>query len=59
MPWVYIYSLHKLGMVNSFKDSTKEFKRKYIIKGHSRDMVPLTGVPYTKDQLPHLSKSAG
>jgi fatty-acid desaturase len=59
MPWVYIYSLHKLGMVASFKDSKKEFHKKYFVKGHARDMVPLTGVPYTNDQLPHLSKKAG
>jgi stearoyl-CoA desaturase (delta-9 desaturase) len=59
MPWVYIYSLHKLGMVTSFKDSKKEFLRKYIVQGHAKDMVPLTGIPYTNDQLPHLRKSAG
>jgi sn-1 stearoyl-lipid 9-desaturase len=59
MPWVYIYSLHKLGMVSSFKDSKKEFLKKYKVDGHSRNMVPLTGIPYTNDQLHHLNKKIG
>lgn len=59
MPWVYIYTLHKLGMVSSFKDSKKEFLKKYIVTGCSRNMVPLTGIPYTNDQLPHLNKNIG
>jgi stearoyl-CoA desaturase (delta-9 desaturase) len=59
MPWIYIYLLHKMRMVSSFKDSKKEFLKKYIVHGHSRNLVPLTGVPYTKDQLPHLNKEIG
>jgi stearoyl-CoA desaturase (delta-9 desaturase) len=57
MPWIYIYLLHKLRMVSSYKDSKKEFQKRYIIKGHSRDMIPLAGLAYTNDQLPHLGKS--
>jgi stearoyl-CoA desaturase (delta-9 desaturase) len=29
LPWVYIFSLHKLGAVSSFHDSKKEFLKKY------------------------------
>jgi sn-1 stearoyl-lipid 9-desaturase len=49
--WIYIYILFKLGMVSSYKDSKKEFMRKYIIKGHSRDMIPLAGEAYNKEHL--------
>lgn len=31
LAWVYIYCLHKLGMVTSFKDSKKEFLDKYVV----------------------------
>ncbi|MFL5789616.1 MAG: fatty acid desaturase [Flavisolibacter sp.] len=30
LAWVYIYTLHKIGMVSSFHDSKKEFLRKYF-----------------------------
>jgi fatty-acid desaturase len=29
LAWVYIYSMHKIGVVSSFHDSKKEFLRKY------------------------------
>ncbi len=51
LAWVYIYVLHKLGMVSSFKDSKKEFLKKYIVKGHSKDMIPLAGAAYTNEHL--------
>jgi sn-1 stearoyl-lipid 9-desaturase len=53
LAWVYIYLLHKMKMVSSYKDSKKEFLKKYIEKGHSRDMIPLAGKEYTTQ---HLSK---
>jgi len=53
LAWIYIYILHKFRMVSSYKDSKKEFMRKYIAAGTSRHMVPLAGKAYT-DQ--HLSK---
>jgi len=56
LAWIYIYVLHKLKMVKSYKDSKEEFLRKYIVKGHSRDMIPLAGKAYT---VQHLSKIAG
>jgi stearoyl-CoA desaturase (delta-9 desaturase) len=56
LAWIYIYLLHKLKMVSSYKDSKKEFLKKYIIKGHSRDMIPLVGEAYHKK---HLSKNFG
>ena len=49
--WIYIYLLYKLGMVSSYKDSKKEFLRKYIEKGHARDMVPLAGEAYNRKHL--------
>jgi fatty-acid desaturase len=30
LAWIYIWSLHKLGMVSSYKDSKAEFVRKYL-----------------------------
>jgi stearoyl-CoA desaturase (delta-9 desaturase) len=29
LPWIYIYSLHKLGMVKSYRDSKAAFLRRY------------------------------
>ena len=49
--WIYIYVLHKLGMVSSYKDSKKEFLKKYVLKGHSRDMIPLAGTEYDEKHL--------
>lgn len=51
LAWIYIYVLYKLKMVNSYKDSKKEFLKKYIVKGHSKDMIPLAGKAYTKQHL--------
>jgi fatty-acid desaturase len=48
LAWVYIYTLRKLRMVSWYKDSKTEFLKKYVIKGHSRDMVPLAGDDYIK-----------
>lgn len=56
LAWVYIYVLHKLRMISCYKDSKKEFLKKYIVKGHSRDMIPLAGKAYTRK---HLSKIPG
>lgn len=30
MAWVYIYCLHKIGLVSSYKDSKKQFLEKYV-----------------------------
>jgi sn-1 stearoyl-lipid 9-desaturase len=57
LAWIYIYILHKLKMVSSFKDSKTEFLKKYIIKGHSRDMIPLTGKAYTTQHLSKIAES--
>jgi hypothetical protein len=43
-------------MVRSYKDSKKEFLKKYIEKGHSRDMVPLFGEAYNKKHLSQFEK---
>ncbi len=56
LAWVYIYVLYKFRMVNSYKDSKKEFLKKFIIRGHSRDMRPLAGEAYNQK---HLSKIPG
>lgn len=55
LAWIYIYVLYKLKMVSSYKDSKQEFLKKYILAGHSRDMIPLAGKAYNKQ---HLSKIA-
>jgi sn-1 stearoyl-lipid 9-desaturase len=54
--WIYIYILYKLGMVSSYKDSKKEFMKKYIIKGHSRDMIPLAGKAYEQQHLSRIQQ---
>ncbi|GAA4340524.1 fatty acid desaturase [Flaviaesturariibacter amylovorans] len=51
LAWLYIYSLYKLKLVSSYKDSKAEFLRKYALKGHARDMKPLSGTAYTRAQL--------
>jgi stearoyl-CoA desaturase (delta-9 desaturase) len=38
LPWVYIYTLHKLGAVRSYHDSKKEFLKKYL---NNRNVSPL------------------
>ena len=53
LAWIYIYLLHKIKMVRSYKDSKKEFLKEYLEKGHSKDMIPLAGQEYTTK---HLSK---
>jgi stearoyl-CoA desaturase (delta-9 desaturase) len=32
LPWIYIYSLYKIGAVSSYRDSKNDFIRKYVIK---------------------------
>jgi stearoyl-CoA desaturase (delta-9 desaturase) len=32
LPWIYIYTLYKMGAVSSYRDSKKDFLRKYVIK---------------------------
>ena len=54
LAWIYIYSLHKMKMVTSYKCSKKEFMRKYLKDGSAAQMVPLAGKPYIKKQLPEV-----
>ena len=51
LAWIYIYLLHKLKMVSSYRDSKKEFLKKYIVKGHARDMKPLAGKAYEREHM--------
>lgn len=55
LAWIYIRVLHKFRMVASYKDSKKEFLKKYVEKGHSRDMVPLCGEAYDQKHLAKIS----
>jgi fatty-acid desaturase len=55
LAWIYIFILHKLKMVSSYKDSKKEFLKKYAVKGHARDMIPLAGKEYTNRHLSAIS----
>jgi fatty-acid desaturase len=55
--WIYIWVLYKLRMVSSYKDSKKEFLRKYIEKGHAKDMIPLSGEEYHQKHLLPISNS--
>jgi fatty-acid desaturase len=58
LAWIYVWVLYKLKMVSSYRDSKKEFLKKYIGKGHSRDMVPLEGEAYHKQHLAKISGTA-
>ncbi|RYZ22294.1 MAG: acyl-CoA desaturase [Chitinophagaceae bacterium] len=45
LAWIYIWTLHRLGMVSSYKDSKAEFMRKYLNKeqaaaGNARAAAP-------------------
>jgi stearoyl-CoA desaturase (delta-9 desaturase) len=51
LAWIYIYSLSKLRMVSWYRDSKKEFLKKYIGKEHSSNMIPLAGEAYNTSQL--------
>lgn len=31
LPWIYIYTLYRLGAVSSYRDSKQEFLRKYVL----------------------------
>ncbi|HEV2482419.1 MAG TPA: fatty acid desaturase [Puia sp.] len=55
LAWIYIYVLRRLRMVSWYKDSKKEFLAKYIIKGHSKDMIPLAGEAYNNDHLDKIN----
>lgn len=56
LAWIYVYCLHKMGMVNTYKDSKSEFMRKYIQAGTSKHMVPLAGKAYTTQHMDQIVK---
>lgn len=58
LAWIYIYVLYKLKMVSTYRDSKKEFLRKYVEKGHARDMVPLAGEAYNNQHLARIPGKA-
>jgi len=51
LAWIYIYALRRLRMVSWYKDSKKEFLKKYISEEYSGGMRPLTGDAYSKSHL--------
>ncbi len=40
LAWIYIYCMHKVGVVASYHDSKKEFLRKYLAKDAERASAP-------------------
>ena len=40
LAWIYIYCLNKIGMVSSYKDSKKQFLKKYASKNVTLDADP-------------------
>jgi stearoyl-CoA desaturase (delta-9 desaturase) len=41
LPWIYVYVLYKLGAVCSYRDSKKDFLKKYIMEKEARkEMAP-------------------
>ena len=55
LAWVYIYMLHKVKMISSYKDSKKEFLKKYFVNGNAKEMKPLSGEEYNKLHLNKLN----
>ena len=43
LPWIYIYTLYKLGAVSSYRDSKKDFLRKYVAQTTSASVVKQNG----------------
>lgn len=39
LPWIYIYSLYKIGAVSSYRDSKQDFVRKYLAR-EEKTVVP-------------------
>lgn len=39
LPWIYVYLLHKIGGVSSFRDSKQDFLRKYVSKNVNASAV--------------------
>jgi len=48
LPWIYIYTLYKLGAVSGFRDSKKEFLKKYI---HTKDSKEAVSSMHTEPTL--------
>ena len=51
LAWIYIYVLRKLRMVSWYKDSKKEFLKRYQSKEPSAEIVSLTGEEYQNGHL--------
>lgn len=51
LAWVYIYSLQKLKMVSWYRDSKKDFLKRYAAKGLSFELEPLSGEDYNNLHL--------
>ena len=51
LAWIYIWTLHKLGLVRSFKCSRQEFMRKYRKNNSTSEMKPLSGKPYRQREM--------
>lgn len=58
LAWIYIYCLHKMSMVRSYKDSKKEFLKKYVITGSSSEMIPLAGKAYTRQHMEKIARES-
>ncbi len=43
LAWIYIYSMHKIGVVSSYRDSKKEFLKKYVAAKAETDKA--AGIP--------------
>ena len=51
LPWIYIYSLYKLGAVVSFHDSKKDFIKKYFQQSKNTLSVNSNVHQQVKDQV--------
>jgi len=55
LAWIYIYSLHRLKMIAWYKDSKREFLKRYVGKGEPSHHAELTGDDYDNLHLGQLS----
>lgn len=52
LAWIYIWILNKLGGVSSYRNSQKDFLKKYIEEGYTaKNMIPPTGRAYTSKHM--------
>jgi fatty-acid desaturase len=56
LAWIYIYVLHKLRMVSWYKDSKKEFLKRYIVNEQSKNKNVIVMEEFKSQYLNEITK---